>query len=489
DHRLAFEVRYTGCGPDVCQFLRQSPSAVLSVLPAQQAAGPSALPEAGGEQPAAAAEPPPAAAPPEPGGEAIPLSAAPPQEGPFAGRGPVVAVLLSFLAGLGLTFTPCVYPLIPVTVSLVGATAGGSRLDGLVRSLVYVFGISVTYSLVGVVAAATGGMFGAWLQHPAVYVALAVLFVLLAGAMFDLYSIELASQRTQRLQAGLRGRAGMAGIWVVGVLSGAAATACIAPVIIGVLSYVAQRGSMLLGFLMFFAMAWGMGVPLIAAGTFSGVARSLPRSGEWMVAVKRIFGLALLAVAVYFVGKSRLLPAEWFRMLVGAFLVGAGAFAGAFDVLSPRAGAWPRLRKAAGALLIVAALMVLFGPYLRGATTVPAPEADSVRWLQSEPEALARARAEGKPVLLDFWADWCAPCKRMFQVTFRDPRVVAESRRFVCARIDVSRPDAPAVQALLEEYGVRGVPATVLIGPAGRRRSHSGYLDPDDVLRFMRSLP
>jgi len=476
---LTCHVSYVGCGPDICELGSVDLPVSLTVL----------------EGPAA---PPPAA----------PLISFPaPEEAkttPFAGEGgaaselaghsPIVVILLSFLAGLGLTLTPCVYPLIPVTVALVGATAGRSRLDGLVRSLVYVFGIAVTYSVVGVVAAATGGMFGVWLQHPAVYVALAAVFVLLAGGMFDLYSIDISSQRFQRVQAALRGRWGLLGIWLIGLLSGAAATACIAPIILGALGYVAQRGNMALGFLIFFSMAWGMGTPLVVLGTFTGVLKAIPKSGEWMIAVKNVFGWALLAAAVYFVGKSRLLPEAWFRALVGVGLVAAAVYAGAFDVLTPESAWYARLKKTFGLLLLVAAgaAFLFAGQAVLGEAGAISPPAgmkapQGIEWLQSEADALATAEVEGKPVLLDFWAEWCAPCKLMLKTTFVDPHVIAESERFVCAKIDVGALGDAEVDRLRERYGLRGVPTVVLISTTGQRTVLAGYQKADPLLEAMQA--
>jgi len=479
---LTVHVSYVGCGPDICELGSEDLPVSLTVLEG-------------------AAAPPPAAplvsfpAPEE--AETTPFAGEGGAASELAGHSPIVVILLSFLAGLGLTLTPCVYPLIPVTVALVGATAGRSRLDGLVRSLVYVFGIAVTYSVVGVVAAATGGMFGAWLQHPAVYVALAVVFVLLAGGMFDLYSIDVSSQRFQRMQAALRGRWGLLGIWLIGLLSGAAATACIAPIILGALGYVAQRGNMALGFLIFFSMAWGMGTPLVVLGTFTGVLKALPKSGEWMIAVKHVFAWALLAAAVYFVGKSRLLPEAWFRLLVGVGLVGACVYAGAFDMLTRKSGWRLRLRKTVGLLLLAAALAAFVSAGLAvlgdaGAISPPAGAAapQGIEWLQSESEAdaLATAEAEGKPVLLDFWAEWCAPCKLMLKTTFVDPRVIAESQRFVCAKIDVGALGDAEVARLRERYGLWGVPTVVLISTTGQRTVLAGYQDADALLQAMQTI-
>jgi thiol:disulfide interchange protein DsbD len=484
---LTFDIRYTGCGPDICQFVTDHATVPLTVLPA----GPALQ----GATPALAE-----------GGQRYPMMGRPAESGSpgrprpgetegaawFAGRGLLGAVLLAFIGGLGLTLTPCVYPLIPVTVSLIGATATGRKLDAFVRAVVYVFGIAVTYSVVGVVAAATGGVFGAWLQHPSVYLLLAALFVLLAGAMFDLYRINVTSQRLQRLQAGLRGRWGLVGIWVIGLLSGAAATACIAPVIIGVIGYVVQSRNTLLGWLIFFAMAWGMGAPLVVLGTFAGLLRSLPKSGQWMVTVKQVFGFALVAVAVYFVGKSRIMPQAWFRGLVGAFLLASAVFVGGFDALTLESGWWARARKAAGLLLIAGAVWAFVSAAVPAVLPTAAPteagQGAGVQWVGSEPEAAVRAQAEGKPLLLFFSADWCGPCHRMLRTTFVDPQVVAELRRLVCARVDVTNWSDEAVTQVRQKYGVYGAPTVVLAGTNGSIESRAGYLDAGDLLPLLRSV-
>ncbi len=476
DHALTFDVRYALCGPNFCRFEKASLAATLSVV------------EAGAAEPQVPLVVEGRAAP----SEDAAIGTVEDTVARFAEHGILVAVLLAFVAGLGLTLTPCIYPLIPVTVSLVGATSGRRRLDGLVRSLVYVLGISITYSIVGVLAAVTGGIFGVILQHPAVYVALAVIFVLLAGAMFDWYSFDVGSQKLQILQARLQGKWGLLGVLLVGLLSGTAATACIAPIITAVLFYVGQKGSAMLGFLMFFAMAWGMGTPLVVLGTFTGLVRALPKSGEWMVRIKQVFGLALLGVAVYFVGRSDLLPALWFGFFVAAVLLGASVFVGAFDVLARRAGLWLRLRKTAGLLLLAAAVGVLLHAAQAWWRPVvglaEGPPEDAVEWLDSEPGALARAEGEGKPVLLDFWAERCPACDKMLKTTFRAPAVVAESGRFVAAKIDLTDQDDPEVVRLQAEYSIPGVPFIVLVGTDGGRRSYAEYVGPERMLELMQAV-
>ncbi len=466
---LTLDIRYLVCGEDYCRMDTRQPTVALTVAEGAASAGE-------------------IEAPPQ---EDLPdVQALEKTTSRFTEHGALVAILLAYVAGLGLCLTPCVYPLIPVTMSLVGATSGRSKLDGLVRSLVYVFGISLTYCAVGVMAALTGGLFGSVMQHPAVYVVLAVIFVLLAGAMFDWYTFDVASARLQQWQGRLRGKAGLVGIMLIGVLSGAAATACAAPIIAAIFAYVGQKGSVLMGLAMFFALAWGLGTPLVFLGTFTGLAQSLPKSGEWLVTVKHIFGLALLGAAVYFVGRSRLLSPVQFDLFVGGFLLCAGVFVGAFDVLSRRSGWWPRLRKAAGLLLVVAAVG-FFLSAAGGLMPVPGGEEateSQVQWMNSEEAALARAEEEGRPVLLDFWAEWCPSCIHMLEETFRDPRVVEESGRFVCAKLDLTDTDTPEAVRLREKYNVRALPLTVFITPDGERQSHAGYIGPDRMLRLMRSV-
>jgi thiol:disulfide interchange protein DsbD len=493
EYTLAFAVRYQSCSPTLCEFARADPTAVLTVVPPEAAPPvaplvparvPPGQPDAVVPAEPPSTGPPPAVEQPAAGGESLEESVV-----GFLALGPLLAILTAYLAGLALTFTPCVYPLIPVTVSLVGATSARGRLDGFVRSLAYVLGIATTYSAAGVIAASSGGLFGAVLQHPLVYLALAAIFVAMAGSMFDWYTFTLASARVQRLQATLRGKAGLLGIFAVGILSGSAATACAAPIIASVFLYVGQRGDLLLGFLMFFVLGLGVGTPLLVAGTFTGVLKAMPRAGGWMVTVKHAMGLALLGAAVYFVGRSLVLPPTAYRLLTAAFLLGASVFVGAFDVLSPRSGTWSRLRKAAGLIFLAGGVWAFAGAIGLDAAVGPSPTGgEQIAWLTSEPEALGAAQEQGKPLLLDFWADSCPACVHMLRTTFRDPRVVAESRRFVCAKLDFSDADDPEAQRLREKYGFQSIPMVILVDPAGNQRSYAEELGADELLARMEAV-
>jgi len=409
-------------------------------------------------------------------------------EADFTGRSLAASVVLAFVLGLGLVLTPCVYPMIPITMSVIGATTTDRRLSALVRSLVYVLGISVTYALLGVIAAKVGGVFGTLLQHPAVYLALAALFAVMAASMLGLFTIQVEGSRVARLQERLRGRAGLVGVFALGLLSGVAVTPCAAPAVFAAMGYVLKTGNAVAGFLIFFAIAWGMGVPLVVVGTFGGLLKSLPKPGRWQETVKGAFGLGLLGAGVYFVGLSRVLPDLWYRMFVGAFLLSAGVFVGAFDSLTDSSGWLPRAKKALGLMLAVGALAAFAQPLLAGRTAAPGPR---ISWITSEQSALGAAAQQGAPVMLYFWQERCAECVQLKKGTFTDPGVVDESRRFACAEIDGTEAGSPAVRRVLQEYGVIGFPTIAFVASDGRRlndRTLRGYVSAEELLEVMRSV-
>ncbi|MFW6457504.1 MAG: protein-disulfide reductase DsbD family protein [Planctomycetota bacterium] len=398
--------------------------------------------------------------------------------------GIVGLVVFSYLAGLALALTPCVYPMIPITMSVIGATSSESWWGGFGRSLVYVLGISLMYATLGLIAAATGNVFGTLMQHPAVYLGLAVVFVVLAAAMFDLFSIQLFGSWTSRLQQKVRGRAGLVGILVLGVLSGVALTPCSAPVIIGAMGFVLRTRNLWAGFLAFFCIAWGMGTPLVLVGTFGGVVNSLPKSGEWQDTVKHIFGFGLIAAALYFFLHSGLLSDSWSDAAVGSFLIVCAVFAGAFDRLVPESGWWPRLCKSVGLLFVVAAAFVLSAPF---GMQKQLPE-EGIMWEQSAEEGEIRSQQQEGPMMIYFWQENCPECDRLAQSTFVDPRVVERSREMVCVKFDGTNAREESVKKVLNRYGVLGFPTIVFVAPNGEiidDATRVGYVDADELVRVM----
>ena len=458
---LRLRVGYQGCNDVVC-FLPATAELerTVRILPA-------------GAGPAPAAEP-----------------AAAPEQAPAAEsqRGLLGLLVLAYLGGLGLAATPCIWPLIPITIGVIGAAGGAGRAQAFVRSLTYVLGIAVMYALLGVIAGSTGRVLGSMLQHPAVYVALAAIMALLAGSMFDLFTFQLAGSWTARVQARLRGRAGLAGVFALGLLSGIAATACTTPVVLAVLLPVLQTGSPPAGFLVMLVLGLGMGTPLVVAGTFAGALKALPRSGHWQDAVKHLFGLGLAGASLYFLAQSGLIGSPWFELLVGAALLSASVFAGAFDSLTDAADRFARARKAFGLLLLAGSVAAFLQPVLSESGAAGGAAPAGIAWVESLDQARAAAEAEGKPVMVYFWQEHCRACAELKEKTFPDQAVAAESRRFICASVDGTDWPPDVQERMRDQYGVMGFPTIAFVTTDGRIvKGRVGFLPPGELLRAMQA--
>jgi len=385
----------------------------------------------------------------------------------FYRQGLFLNLLLAFLGGLALNLTPCIYPLIPITLAWFGGQARGDKTGLIGHASVYVFGMAVTYSILGTVAALTGSLFGAALQYPAVLSGVALVMTLLALGMFDVYELRMPA-----FLASLIGvpRAGLMGTLLMGLTVGLVAAPCIGPFVLGLLTYVGERGSALIGFLLFFALALGLGVPFLFLGIFSGSIHRLPRSGAWMVWVRKIFGFILLCMAWYFL-RSLLSPLTWPLGL--AFLLVIGGIYLAWIAPVPGAGkAFTVFRNVVGSLFFASALYVT----VTGVDTVLNEKAsastgisvrETIVWEDYSRESLVRAREDGRPVFIDFHADWCEPCRELDAKTYSNPEVVRLARRFVMLKADLTADDDPAVKLLIERYRIRGVPTLVFLRPDG----------------------
>ncbi len=343
--------------------------------------------------------------------------------GGLAGKSLPILLVLVFASGLALNLTPCVYPLIPITLGFFSRQSEGKKGGTFSLALAYVLGMSVTYSALGVFAALSGSLFGAWLQKPAVLVGIAAIVLALALSMFGLFEIQAPHFITDRTGS----KAGVAGALTMGFFVGFVAAPCIGPFVLSLLTYVAARGSAPLGFGLFFTLAMGLGLPYLVLGTASGSLKALPRSGEWMTAVRRVFGFALVALAVYFLRP--LLPTRTYEIGLALPLLAGGVWFLFFE----RSGAGLRgfaAVKAAVAVALLAAGAAFAMPRKASAELVFQPYSDA---------AVAEAKSTGRPVMIDFYADWCLPCKELDHRTFRDPRVIAAAKGWVLLKADLTR--------------------------------------------------
>ena len=244
-------------------------------------------------------------------------------------KGYVIAFVLVFFWGVLLSFTPCVFPMIPITISVIGAKGIGNPLKGFVLSLFYVLGIAITYAILGLVAASTGSAFGAAMQKPIVLWAVVIIFFVMSLSMFGLFELQLPTAFTSKIgDLGSKNKGGIIGAFLFGIVAGAIAGPCITPVIFGLLTFVAQSGNLLLGFFLFFTLALGMGMLFIFIGTFPGLLASLPKSGKWMDEVKKLMGLILLGAAIYYL--KLLVSLKILLLISSIILISLGIFFGGF---------------------------------------------------------------------------------------------------------------------------------------------------------------
>jgi thioredoxin:protein disulfide reductase len=362
------------------------------------------------------------------------------------------------LLGAGLNLTPCVYPLISVTVAFFGGRTGQGR-GQVWHALAYVLGICITFSALGVTAALTGSLFGAALQRPAVLGAMATLMALLAASSFGLYQLRVP---TGVMQWAGRSGEGATGALFMGLTMGVVASPCIGPIVAALLVYVGARQSVAEGLVLFFALGLGLGLPYVGLALTAERLRRLPRSGEWLAWMERLFGFMLLGLALHF--ATPLMPARVVHVAWTLLVVTAGIVLGFVGHVRRRPAR--RLRRGVG-LGVAAAGVALF---------FVAEHGPAIAWRDFSEQALADARAARRPVLIDFQALWCLPCREMERTTFRDPDVVRAARGFATLKADVTSED-DANAALMSRFGVPGVPTYVILDAEGNeRRRFVGYV-------------
>jgi thioredoxin:protein disulfide reductase len=415
------------------------------------------------------------------------------------------ALLLAFLVGLATSLTPCIYPMIPITLAVLGARkANQSHFRGFAIALTYVLGIAFTYSILGLIAASTGGAFGRALGNINAVTVIALVFVVMGLSMYGFIEIQIPSWIQTKLGFAHR-TSGFAGAFGAGLAAGIVASPCVGPVLISILTYIAQTKDLLFGFVYLFVFALGIGFPFLILGTFSQLIGRLPKAGPWMEFVKFAFGTIMIGVAFFYI--EPVYPQWLFHLLMGLAMIFIASVYGAFETVSNlrvhpedpiTKGAFARLRKGLMIALLITGigffahgLMNKFG--IRFATSTQDGSAIKVAPTDGLPfeafsmEKLYVAQKEKKPVLIDFFAEWCAACKELEEYTFTDARVRELGRDFVLLRFDATEDNAE-VNAILKEFNVIGLPTLVFFDRKGEQRDDERVTGFEDADRFIQRL-
>jgi len=341
----------------------------------------------------------------------------------------------------------------------------------------YVLGMAVTYSILGVVASLTKGLFGAALQNPIVLIGLAVVMVALSLSMFGVYEFKLPEFMNRFATESTQSTSGVVGAFVMGLTMGIVAAPCIGPFVLGLLVHVGATGDPVYGFFLFFVLALGLGLPYLLLGTFSGAIKSLPRSGVWMVTVRKVFGLVLIGMALYFLMP---LMGDWSKYVLMAFFAISALYLIFWESgkAKPPAFAWILRAVGVGAAAVVVWLAL--------------PPKTGIEWQPFSEAALAEARAEGRGVVIDVFADWCVPCKELDHITFTDSDVKQEAEKFVRLKLDLTAADSGTEAGRAKEkFAIRGVPTVMFLDGTGSEVSElrlEGFEKPEMFLSRLQKV-
>ena len=406
--------------------------------------------------------------------------------GGLLAKGRLWALLLTFFGGVLTSLTPCVYPLIPITIGIFGARGARRLIERLALSVIYVLGIAAMYSGLGLAAASTGAVFGQVMANPWVIGGVAAIFAAFGASMLGAFEMQLPPALQSRLTQ--VGGKGYGGAFALGLVGGIIAAPCTGPALGAVLTYVATTRDLMFGFWLLLTFALGLGVLFIVIGTFSGAVSALPRSGGWMEGVKSVLGIVMLAGALFYLKDVVPSLREALGRSTGYFAGAGGAvilglLLGAVHRSFHDASTGVRLRKGLGVALCVAGLYAVAGAFTVASAEGPA-------WVQDEAEGLAQARREGRPAMIDFYADWCAACVELDRHTYSDPKVRERLRAFVSIKLDFTK-DSEATQALQKKYRLVGLPTVLFFDGQGNelpQKRLTGFVPPEKFLAHIEDI-
>lgn len=406
-------------------------------------------------------------------------------------QGPLYAGLAAFVSGFLVSLTPCVYPMVAVTVSVFGARQVSSRLQGTLLSAAFVAGIVTMFVPLGVIAGMTGSVFGSALSSTWVVLGISGLFLVMAASMFGAFDLDLPDALKNRLVT--VGGGGYLGAFILGLACGPIAAPCTGPFLTGILTWIAQTQSPFLGGVAMATFALGLGVPFFLVGAF---AVQLPKSGRWMVHIKSILGIILCVVALYFLAPlfpvlSRGASSSAIFLASVAAVTAVGLLLGAVHRAFEAGEIRNNVAKGLGVLLTVAGCFLFIVGATKPSRTL-SWEKDAQGQLGSPTLALAtkqKAASEGQPYLVDFTASWCGACKELDKLTFSDARVAQEAGRFLAAKVDATDDSDPAVEKVMKDLSVVGLPTVILFDSKGvESKRFTDFVPADQFLAALQTV-
>ncbi|MBK9294547.1 MAG: thioredoxin family protein [Oligoflexia bacterium] len=339
------------------------------------------------------------------------------------------AYFFVFIGGILASFTPCIFPMIPITISVIGIESlENKKTKSFLLSIAYVHGVAFTYSILGILAARTGAFFGSFLGNIWIVGVISFIFLAMGLSMLGFYEIQTPKFIRNNFGVGGKNEKGLFGAFVAGIVSGVVASPCIGPILVSILTFVAQSADMFKGFTLLFTFAMGLGMIFIILGTFSGLLTHLPRSGAWMVRIKQVFGVILIGMSVYY--------------------------------LKP------------------------FLPWFHSEKAMQLNMANSVQWQLYSEELIQMAALDKKPVMIDFWAQWCAACHELDKKTYTNGEVISQSESFVRLKFDATH-STPEVERVFEKYQVVGLPTVIFINRDGKvvkEATITGFVKPEQFI-------
>lgn len=389
-------------------------------------------------------------------------------------KGLFLTLILIFLGGLALNLTPCVYPLIPITVSYFGAQVSHNKTQQILMAVVYVLGMSVTYSALGLIAALTGSLFGSALQNPIVVSVIAAVIVTLALSMFGLFEIRIPSALANFSG---KNRSGYVGTALMGLTVGFIAAPCIGPFVLSLLVYVGQLGNPFTGFLFFFILSLGLGLPYVFLALFSNSIRKLPRSGEWMDGVKIIFGFVLIGLALYTL--QTLIPRYIYDFVFPLYIIFSGVYLILIDRKALKSAVYTKIKYA----IAIAAIIIGSYSFNLGKETGIL----KFQWHELGSKSDIEQSINGtkdKPTLIDFTADWCAACKELEKYTYTDTKVIELSRKFNNIRVDLTKEN----KEISDKFKILGLPVVAFFDKNGNEIQNlrvTGFVKPEEFSNTM----